>query len=470
MSLFTEAREQEVLQKLIEEKLLVSGRKEGGEPTVDVAHEALFSSWPRLQKWIEDGKQVLFVHNRLADDAARWEDRRQKSDDQADEELLGGTRLAQAIEMRDRKDFALIGGLSPTETEFLVASSAQRDRLRERERRQTRRIIASISIGGAVALVFGIVSLFLYRSANLARKAATLAQQDAERATIIVSDEHEQTAELTSKLILSLREKKVQEEVLQGSVESIFSERKTEADDKGTDTAELHRRSVALDAKGAILQKAGLPGALDVYSAALKLRERAAKNTQSATALHDLAVSHDNLGDWHVAEAGAAAEQSPEEAKAYDLARKEFELSLTLSEKLAKGDPESVRWQNDLAVSCVKIGGVYFNQRPYEKAKDMYEKGFKIADSLVKRDKAFPKWKALRAFFISALGRTNYRLGDFKAAEEKLNEAHAIFAELARANLLTPEQEVDWSGENDADLKELKDRLAQKGRSPDKTK
>jgi WD40 repeat protein len=138
---FSRAQEQEILQALINEKLLVSNR-EGKEPTVEVAHETLFTSWERLKKWIDGGKQVIFAWNRLADDARVWHRLRIEDDTGAKEELLKGTRLEQALEMRARGDFdTLFGGLSETDTQFLDASAADRDsRKQEKEERQQREL------------------------------------------------------------------------------------------------------------------------------------------------------------------------------------------------------------------------------------------------------------------------------------------------------------------------------------------
>jgi hypothetical protein len=107
MNMFAGAQEQEILRALINQKLLVSNR-EGNDATVEVAHEALFTSWDRLKNWIEAGKQVIFARNRLADDARRWQIRQQAEEVGADEELLGGTRLAQALDMRARGDFTTV--------------------------------------------------------------------------------------------------------------------------------------------------------------------------------------------------------------------------------------------------------------------------------------------------------------------------------------------------------------------------
>ena len=142
MTMFTAAQEQEILQALINQKLLVSNR-EGDDATVEVAHEALFTSWGRLKNWIEAGKQVIFARNRLADDARRWQRRQQEGDADADEELLAGSRLSQALDMRARGDFnTVVGGLGETEAQFLDASAALRDRRRQEEQeRQQRELV-----------------------------------------------------------------------------------------------------------------------------------------------------------------------------------------------------------------------------------------------------------------------------------------------------------------------------------------
>ena len=207
MSIFATAQEQEILRALIDQKLLVSNR-EGDDATIEVAHEALFTSWGRLKNWIEAGKQVIFARNRLADDARRWQRRQQDDASGAEEELLSGTRLAQALDMRARGDFAaVVGGLGETETKFLDASAALRDRRRqeEQERRQRELVQAQalaaeqkkraeeaekhaneqresanklrrrafVATGAAlVALILLIVSFFMWRAANDQRLAA----------------------------------------------------------------------------------------------------------------------------------------------------------------------------------------------------------------------------------------------------------------------------------------------------------
>jgi WD40 repeat protein len=156
MAMFTTAPEQEILQALINQKLLVSNR-EGDDATVEVAHEALFTSWGRLKNWIEAGKQVIFAKNRITDDARRWQRRNQDDPTGAEEELLGGTRLAQALDMRARGDFpTVVGGLGEIETQFLDASVALRDRrAKEEQTRQQRELEAAQRLAEARTLAAG---------------------------------------------------------------------------------------------------------------------------------------------------------------------------------------------------------------------------------------------------------------------------------------------------------------------------
>jgi conflict system STAND superfamily ATPase len=201
IAMFATTREQEILEALINQKLLVSNR-EGDDATVEVAHEALFTSWGRLRNWIEAGKQVIFAKNRLDDDALRWQDRQQKGDTGADEELLSGSRLAQAIDMRGRGDFStVVGGLGELETRFLDASVALRDRrAQEEDARQQRELEAAqrlaaaqkmaagrLRIGLAVAVLLLLAALALAWSAYQSRQTAIVAQQRTVREMIEAS-------------------------------------------------------------------------------------------------------------------------------------------------------------------------------------------------------------------------------------------------------------------------------------------
>jgi hypothetical protein len=257
ISMFAAAREQEVLQALIDQKLLVSNR-EGDDATVEVAHEALFSSWERLRNWIEAGKQVIFAKNRLADDARRWQQREEGGDTGADEELISGSRLAQALDMRARGDFlTVIGGLGPLETRFLDASLAQRDRrAQEEDARQQRELEAAkrlaaaqkaaagrLRIGLIAATVLLLVVAGLAFFAYQSQQAAMVAKKDAVQAKERAEKEKQKAieaqgaAESEKKNAIAAKERTVTEMIeaswkgglyLQADKENVLSDPKAE--------------------------------------------------------------------------------------------------------------------------------------------------------------------------------------------------------------------------------------------------
>ena len=77
-------RTAEVLDTLIAARLVVAE-----ENTVTIAHEALIRGWPRLRTWLEEDRERLHAHRRLAEAAAEWH---QHGRDQAF--LYRGTRLS----------------------------------------------------------------------------------------------------------------------------------------------------------------------------------------------------------------------------------------------------------------------------------------------------------------------------------------------------------------------------------------
>lgn len=93
------------------------------EPTVEIAHEALFSAWDRLRDWLEARREELRIHRRLALAADEW-DRHGRTADY----LAVGTRLAHFE--------ALAGGdllLSAVERAFVATSVVRREELAQEE-------------------------------------------------------------------------------------------------------------------------------------------------------------------------------------------------------------------------------------------------------------------------------------------------------------------------------------------------
>ena len=133
------------------------------EPTVEVAHEALLTAWPRLTEWIEADADDLRVVGRLVSSAERWQD-----SEGEEGELLRGAPLAAAVELAERDPQRL----SDTEHRFVAASAGRLEADQNRERRRSRRLrqaLASVAVLLAAALIAGSVAV---GQRNSARQAA----------------------------------------------------------------------------------------------------------------------------------------------------------------------------------------------------------------------------------------------------------------------------------------------------------
>ncbi|WP_319117677.1 helix-turn-helix domain-containing protein [Streptomyces caniscabiei] len=104
------------------------------DDTVDLAHEALITSWPRLHAWLEQDRELLRQHRALTNAATTW--------DQLDRDpgaLYRGTQLALADEVFTAEDQ---DHLTSLERSFLTTSRDTRERERRHTARTTRRLRA----------------------------------------------------------------------------------------------------------------------------------------------------------------------------------------------------------------------------------------------------------------------------------------------------------------------------------------
>jgi WD40 repeat protein len=138
-----------VLNKLINEKLLVSDRNseksEKDESTVEIAHEILLTSWKSLGEWIGDNRQNIDLRNRLNDDVKRW-----KNHSKAETELWDGSKLLKVQELRKDENFKdVLDGFNESANQFIDASA----KLRDRKLRRT--IIGLVSFSGVMLILAG---------------------------------------------------------------------------------------------------------------------------------------------------------------------------------------------------------------------------------------------------------------------------------------------------------------------------
>jgi len=155
-----------VLERLTAARLLTADRT-----GVEIAHEALIRSWPRLREWLAEDRDGLRIHRQLTEAAAAWE-----SHGRDHGSLYRGARLARALE------WAGPASTGPTarEREFLRASRAAE----ARESRRLRRLVALLTVLLVAAVGTGGYAVRATSAATLNRNLAIAARVAAEAGTL----------------------------------------------------------------------------------------------------------------------------------------------------------------------------------------------------------------------------------------------------------------------------------------------
>ncbi|SDW21801.1 WD40 repeat [Ruegeria halocynthiae] len=151
---------QRVVEALTDARLLTLDDK-----NVQITHEALLRTWPRLNSWIEGSRDDLRMRQRIQHDAAEWDGERREPD-----LLYRGTRLLAAEEWSE-KNQNVLGAL---EREFLGEAREARNKAQAASslRRRRRRRINQTAVGALALLAIGatVSSLLAIRASNLAER------------------------------------------------------------------------------------------------------------------------------------------------------------------------------------------------------------------------------------------------------------------------------------------------------------
>ncbi|MFF4250637.1 helix-turn-helix domain-containing protein [Streptomyces sp. NPDC001663] len=137
--------------------------------TVQLAHEALITGWPRLQRWIDEDRERLSLRRRLTDAARTWHD--MGRDPGA---LYTGDQLepvAKILLPSDRDH-----DLCPVEKAYLTAAldaRAAEQRTTARARTRTRRLVAAFSAMLAIALIVSMLAWQQHLTTEREKSAAT---------------------------------------------------------------------------------------------------------------------------------------------------------------------------------------------------------------------------------------------------------------------------------------------------------
>ena len=183
----------EWLERFVNVRLLVA-RGDDQAQTVEVAHEALFRSWTRLETWLADESEFLLWRQRLRARLGDW-----KRAQRHESELLRGAMLAEGKDQLDEES-----DLTAEEKDYIQASialetadlrqarekqeeaealAAAEKEARQKAQQQSRRLRALLAVTAVIAIVAvsGVIGVFyFYNAANKNYKDATAQRLTAE--------------------------------------------------------------------------------------------------------------------------------------------------------------------------------------------------------------------------------------------------------------------------------------------------
>ncbi|MER6872677.1 hypothetical protein ABT279_21260, partial [Amycolatopsis sp. NPDC000673] len=121
--------------------------------TVEISHEALITSWPRLGGWLAEDREGLRTHRRLTESAEAW-----ISLGRDPTALYRGPRLAHARAWAESNGPAL----NTREEEFLTASAtaeAENEAAHRRRARRTRQLLAALVLLAAATVTATVLAI-----------------------------------------------------------------------------------------------------------------------------------------------------------------------------------------------------------------------------------------------------------------------------------------------------------------------
>jgi len=114
--------------QLANARLLVTGQDAAGEQTLEVAHEALIRTWPRLRGWLTDARDGLRLTREIERAAAVWADKGRAADHRwPDSRVMEAapalTRIAARFPLGEREQ-AFLGPMTPDDLLARLADPA----------------------------------------------------------------------------------------------------------------------------------------------------------------------------------------------------------------------------------------------------------------------------------------------------------------------------------------------------------
>lgn len=313
--------------------------------------------------------------------------------------------------------YALLGGLFGLEPHQLAGESLLEDN--ERKTRTIRDNRKRLAVLGAVVLVVTGMAGFAYHSYRVAERERV----KSERSLQLIGDAHENASRLVADVLVDLRSKlePAGQSAALDDAQRIVNGHFDENELGGDDDDSLHMRSVVLNSRGYLARRTGdFRAAQDFYTKSFEIREKLlGRDGRKVVYQHNLAVSHDNLGDLHIAKAEALRNGHGNPDDEFESAIGEYRKGLELAKRLAARQDATAEWRHDYAVSCFKVGdALYEAGYPAEALAELLV-GFPIAGQVAASDPGYAKWQAHLGLYCLELGR-------IQAAMVKIDEARSF--------------------------------------------
>ncbi len=194
--------EHDVLLKLVNKNLLVSdadlsatdfkkelfafsksGKLGKSNPTIEITHEILLTSWDKLHNWIQKNRQGIALRNRLYEDVKRWQTKK------PEDELWTGSKLEQILELREDENFKqVLGGFNTEANQFIDASKGLRDR-------QLIRARMFAAIGFTLAGLTSVATGFAFVQQQEAQKQSIISMTQTVESLLLVNNQFDAMVE-----------------------------------------------------------------------------------------------------------------------------------------------------------------------------------------------------------------------------------------------------------------------------------
>ncbi|MBV8760622.1 MAG: protein kinase [Deltaproteobacteria bacterium] len=155
-----------VIERLLASRLIVTRDDDTGSARVEIVHEALTTTWPRLAEWRREGDADLRLHQQLTAAAKAWDDRARPHG-----LLWAGDALAELRTWRQRTELRM----TPTEQAFADASVRAHTRGRRRRFAALAGALGTLTTG--VVLLAGMNRVVSHQKAETVERLAASMQE-----------------------------------------------------------------------------------------------------------------------------------------------------------------------------------------------------------------------------------------------------------------------------------------------------